>query len=74
MDAAGRLPPAATNQAFEQTLGYDPSETGGVLFWERYVPEEDAAETRAAIEAVVAGGSSQELEGTWTRKDARASS
>jgi PAS domain S-box-containing protein len=69
VDATGRVQPAATNRAFEQTLGYEPSETGGVLFWERYVPEEDAAGARAAIEAVVAGGSPQELEGTWARRD-----
>jgi PAS domain-containing protein len=35
VDADGRVRPFATNIAFEQTLGYDPSETGGDLFWER---------------------------------------
>jgi PAS domain S-box-containing protein len=72
VDQTGRVQPAATNRAFEQTLGYEPSETGGVLFWERYVPEEDAATVRAAIEAVVAGGDPAELEGTWSRRDGSA--
>ena len=42
VDADGRVRPLATNIAFERTLGYDPSESGGDLFWERYVPVEDA--------------------------------
>ena len=69
VDETGRVQPAATNRAFERTLGYEPSETGGALFWERYVPEEDAATVQAAIQAVVGGGAPEELEGTWSRKD-----
>jgi PAS domain S-box-containing protein len=61
----GAVRPAATNRAFERTLGYDTSETGGVLFWDRYVPPEDAPAVRAAIEQVIAGGSVAEREGRW---------
>ena len=38
IDPDGTVRPAATNKAFELTLGYPPEETGGVRFWERYVP------------------------------------
>ena len=41
VDADGRVRPLATNIAFERTLGYDPSESGGDLFWELYVPAAD---------------------------------
>jgi PAS domain S-box-containing protein len=68
VDADGRVRPYATNKAFERTLGYDPAETGGVVFWERYVPPEDAAEVQAAIEAVVAGGPVEERDGRWVTR------
>jgi PAS domain S-box-containing protein len=61
----GAVRPAATNKAFERTLGYETDEVGGVLFWERYVPPEDADEVRRAIERVTAGGSVEEREGRW---------
>jgi len=67
--ADGRVRPYATNKAFERRLGYEPSETGGVLFWRRYVPEEDAEEVRAAIEAVVAGVPAAERDGRWRTRD-----
>ena len=35
----GRVRPFATNKAFERTLGYEPHETGGDFFWDRYVPD-----------------------------------
>jgi PAS domain S-box-containing protein len=63
--ADGVVRPTATNRAFERTLGYTPEETGGVHFWERYVPPEDAAEVRGAIERVIAGGEVVEREGRW---------
>src|SRR5882757_8049851 len=43
VDDEGRVRPYASNQAFERTLGYEPHETGGVLFWERYVPDGERA-------------------------------
>jgi PAS domain S-box-containing protein len=63
--ADGVVRPTATNKAFERTLGYTPEETGGVRFWERYVPQEDAAAVRGAIERVIAGGEVVEREGRW---------
>jgi PAS domain S-box-containing protein len=65
VDADGRVRDRATNIAFERTLGYDPSETGGHRFWERYVPPEDAADVRAALEEVMAGGEPRERDGRW---------
>src|SRR6266542_1572986 len=40
-------------------------DTGGVLFWERYVPPEDADEVRAAIEDAIADGVTRERDGRW---------
>jgi PAS domain S-box-containing protein len=68
IDPDGTVRPAATNKAFERTLGWEPHETGGVRFWERYVPPEDAEAVREAIEAVVAGGDSEEHDGRWVTR------
>jgi PAS domain S-box-containing protein len=68
VDAEGRVRDRATNIAFEQTLGYDTDETGGALFWERYVPPEDADVVRAAIEDVVMGAPTRELDGCWVTR------
>jgi PAS domain S-box-containing protein len=65
VDAEGRVRDRAANLAFERTLGYDTPEVGGVVFWERYVPPEDASAVRAAIEEVIAGGPTQEHDGRW---------
>jgi len=65
VDADGRVRDRATNIAFERTLGYDTPEVGGVVFWERYVPPDDAPAVRAAIEDVVAGGPTREHDGRW---------
>jgi PAS domain S-box-containing protein len=46
IDPDGTVRPYATNRAFERTLGYEPEETGGVLFWERYVPDGERATAR----------------------------
>src|ERR1044072_5016512 len=46
VDAEGRVRPHATNRAFERILGYQPHETGGVHFWERYVPDGARAAAR----------------------------
>jgi PAS domain S-box-containing protein len=69
VDADGTVRPAATNQTFERTLGYEPGETGGVVFWERYVHPEDADDTRATIESVVAGGDAGQQEARWLTRD-----
>src|SRR5437764_544567 len=47
----GRVRPYATNQAFERTLGYAPHETGGDVFWERYVAAGERAAARDSIRA-----------------------
>jgi len=65
VDGDGRVRDRATNLAFEQTLGYEPDETGGVLFWERYVPSDEAADVKQAIEEVIAGGTPRERDGRW---------
>jgi PAS domain S-box-containing protein len=65
VDADGSVRPGATNVAFERTLGYRPGEANGVLFWERFVPPEDAELTRKAILDVVAGRPYGEREGRW---------
>ena len=56
--------PLATNIAFERTLGYDPSESGGDVFWELYVPADDADVVREAIEETVHEGTVTERDGT----------
>ena len=43
VDDEGRVRPYASNRAFERTLGYEPHETGGVFFWDRYVPDGERA-------------------------------
>src|SRR6476469_2949830 len=53
VDADGRVRPFATNKAFERTLGYQPHETGGALFWERYVADGERASARDCIEAAI---------------------
>ena len=72
VDADGRVRPLATNIAFERTLGYDPSESGGDIFWELYVPAGNAAVVRGAIEETVREGTVTERDGTWLTKDGEA--
>jgi PAS domain S-box-containing protein len=69
VDADGTVRPAATNKAFERRLGYEPEETGGSVFWERYVLPEDADSVREVIESVVAGGAIEEHEARWVTRD-----
>ena len=69
IDPDGTVRPAATTKAFERTLGYPPEETGGVRFWERYVPPEDAGAVREAIETVVRGGVGEEHDGRWLTRE-----
>ena len=69
VDAEGRVRPYATNKAFERTLGYHPHETGGVLFWERYVADGERAEARDTILSAIRSGASAESEGRWLQRD-----
>ena len=49
VDDDGRVRPYASNRAFERTLGYEPHETGGTLFWEKYVADGERAAARDCI-------------------------
>jgi PAS domain S-box-containing protein len=69
VDSDGRVRPYATNKAFERTLGYEPHETGGVVFWERYVADGHRAEARDCILSAVRSGASAEAEGRWVQRD-----
>jgi PAS domain S-box-containing protein len=69
VDDDGRVRPYATNRAFERTLGWEPHETGGVLFWERYVPDGERAAARDCILSAVRTGGPSECEGRWLQRD-----
>jgi PAS domain S-box-containing protein len=65
VDAEGRVPERASNRAFEEQLGYDTDDTGGHIFWERYVHPEDADEVRERMQRVFAGEELGEQDNTW---------
>jgi len=68
----GRVRPFATNKAFERTLGYEPHETGGHFFWDRYVPDGERAAARDCILAAVRSQSPIDCEGRWMQRDGTA--
>jgi PAS domain S-box-containing protein len=65
VDVEGRVAHLATNIAFEQTLDYAPDETGGYIFWERYVDPDEADEVRGIVERVAAGETVAEHDNHW---------
>jgi PAS domain S-box-containing protein len=69
VDAEGRVRPYASNKAFERMMGYEPHETGGVLFWERYVPDGERAAARDCILSAIRTGAASECEGRWLQRD-----
>src|SRR4051812_2443314 len=69
IDTDGRVRPFATNKAFERTLGYEPHETGGAFFWDRYVPDGERAAARDCILSAVRTRSVCEHEGRWMQRD-----
>jgi PAS domain S-box-containing protein len=69
IDPDGVVRPYATNKAFERTLGYEPEETGGVLFWERYVPDGERASARDCILSAVRMQAAAAHEGKWLQRD-----
>src|SRR3954454_22109411 len=69
IDGDGRVRPYATNKAFERTLGYEPHETGGHYFWDRYVPDGERADARDCILSAVRSRSSSDCEGRWRQRD-----
>jgi PAS domain S-box-containing protein len=71
IDDHGVVQDRATNLAFERTLGYETDDTGGHVFWERYVAPEHAAEVRDLVERVVGGETLPEHDHRWTTHDGR---
>jgi PAS domain S-box-containing protein len=71
IDENGTVVERATNPAFERLLEYAPDETGGGLFWERYVDPAEADEVRQAIERGVAGGAPAEQDNHWVTRTGR---
>ena len=69
VDSTGRVRPFASNRAFERTLGYEPHQTGGGLFWEKYVPDGERAEARDCILTAVRTKAPVEHEGRWVQRD-----
>jgi PAS domain S-box-containing protein len=69
VDDEGRVRPYATNKAFERTLGYQPHETGGALFWDQYVPDGERAAARDCILSAIRTGATAECEGRWVQRD-----
>jgi PAS domain S-box-containing protein len=65
VDGDGRVPERASNKAFEEQLGYEPEETGGHAFWERYVLPDEADEVRERMRRVFAGEELGEQDNTW---------
>jgi PAS domain S-box-containing protein len=69
VDVEGRVRPYATNKAFERTLGYQPHETGGAFFWEKYVPDGERAGARDCILTAIRTKTPTEHEGRWMQRD-----
>ena len=65
IDDEGRVQHRASNITFERLLDYATSETGGDIFWERYVVPEEADEVRARIERIVRGEPLGEHDNHW---------
>ena len=71
IDETGRVVDLATNIAFEQTLEYAPAETGGHLFWERYIDPAEADDVKAILERVFAGEVVGEHDHHWVTSTGR---
>jgi PAS domain S-box-containing protein len=69
VDSDGRVRPFASNRAFEQILGYAPHETGGELFWEKYVADGERARARDCILSAIRSRAPAECEGRWLQRD-----
>ena len=69
VDDDGRVRPFASNRAFEQMLGYEPHETGGDLFWDKYVADGERSRARDCIVAAIRSRASSEREGRWLQRD-----
>ena len=69
VDDEGRVRPYATNKAFERTLGWEPHETGGALFWDRYVPDGERSRARDTILRTIRTKSVHTCDGRWLQRD-----
>jgi PAS domain S-box-containing protein len=71
IDHEGRLLPVATNLAFERMLEVTPDESGGHVFWERYVDPAEAGEVEQRIRRVIAGEQLGEHDNHWVTPSGR---
>jgi PAS domain S-box-containing protein len=71
VDEHGVVAGGASNKAFERTLEYEPDETGGDVFWARYVAPEDADDAARRILSVAAGDDMPATDSTWLTKSGR---
>jgi PAS domain S-box-containing protein len=71
IDHEGRLLPLATNLAFERMLEVSPEESGGHVFWERYVDAAEAGEVEHRIRRVIAGEQLGEHDNHWLTTSGR---
>jgi PAS domain S-box-containing protein len=71
IDDEGRVADRGTNIAFEKALEYDPADTGGHVFWERYVDPAEADEVGRLFERVKAGETVSEHDNLWVAKSGR---
>ncbi len=69
IDPDGKVRPFATNKAFERTLGYEPHETGGDYFWERFVSDGERAAARDCVLSAVQNHAASESESRWLQRD-----
>jgi len=69
VDGDGRVRPFASNRAFEQILGYLPHETGGDLFWEKYVADGERSRARDCILTAIRSRAPTQCEGRWLQRD-----
>ncbi len=65
IQADGRLVENGANVAFERTLGYEPAEIGGQIFWEDFVHPDEASDVREILSAVAGGADPGEHDHTW---------
>ena len=68
IDGGGQLVENGANVAFERTLGYEPADIGGQLFWEEFIEPGEAADVRSVIEAVAGGADPAENDHTWVTR------
>jgi PAS domain S-box-containing protein len=71
VDERGVVAAGASNKTFERTLEYDPEDTGGSVFWEKYIAPEEAADVAVVIARVAAGEVVEARDNTWLTRSGR---